>query len=50
LKTGEYVEAKDNKKIFVYKGSLMVPRTELVKKTLDLLDRYLVPVKINATQ
>jgi dienelactone hydrolase len=35
---------EDNKKIFVYEGSHMVPRTELVRETLIWLDRYLEPV------
>jgi len=35
---------KENKKLFVYEGGHMVPRTELVKETLAWLDRYLGPV------
>jgi len=35
---------KEDKKLFVYEGGHMVPRTELVKETLAWLDRYLGPV------
>ncbi len=34
----------EHKKMFVYEGGHSVPRTELIKETLNWLDRYLGPV------
>ncbi len=34
----------EHKKMFVYDKGHSVPRTELIKETLDWLDRYLGPV------